>query len=95
MSKKKEQRVQQTEAQGVSLIVQLFIDHVQSLSPGELFELGGGRHIRRTKKGFTLVDEPVPKELVEKVKYTVSSAGFASVHMNGDSRGKSGRCTMR
>jgi hypothetical protein len=91
MSKK---NIQET-TEGVSLLVELFCDHIQSLSRGEVLDLGGGRHLRRTRKGFTIQDSPVPSELLDKVKYTVSSAGFASVHMNSNNKGRTGRCSIR
>jgi len=83
------------EQEGLPLLVELFVDHIQSLSVGELFDLGGQRYLRRTHKGFTIVDESIPTELIDRVKYTVSSAGFASVHMNSDNKGRSGRCSQR
>lgn len=86
---------QQSTTEGIPLLVELFVDHLQSLSVGEVFDLGNGRHVRRTRKGFIIVDKSVPKDLVNLVKYTVSAAGFASVHINGDNLGRSGRCTIR
>ena len=94
MSKKNSTREQSREEEGMSLVVQLFCDHIQSLSAGEVFDLGGGRYVHRTRKGFTLVDGAIPSELVDRVKYTVSSAGFASVHIHDD-KGRSGRCSRR
>ncbi len=77
-----------------SPVIDAFLDYVESLKVGELIQTGRHCYIERTRKGFRVVHDEPAKDMVERIKYTVTQAGMAKVEMNQELN-KKGRSVNR